>query len=277
MPLSQPYPDLDELIASIGEAGQRLDDMKATEGAAGNISIYLGWPVEVQRHFPQVEQIDLPQPAHALTGKVVLVTGSGRRLRDILTDPASNLAAVVVNPGGLTAHMYTSPRRLFKRITGEFNTHLAAHQDEVARTNANFQALVHAQPPNMVYLSHIEAYRDQTSLNRKLLRWQPETIAMLPMSVGVLPFLVPGSVALMEATVTGLREHNIVLWSKHGVMSRSLISVDHAVDIIEYAEAAARYEYMDLATSSRADGLTLEELSAIAAAFGVSSKLIPLD
>ena len=83
MPLSQPYPDLDELIASIGEAGQRLNDMKAAEGAAGNISIYIGWPVEVQQRFPQVEQIELPQPAPALAGKVVLVTGSGRRLRDI--------------------------------------------------------------------------------------------------------------------------------------------------------------------------------------------------
>lgn len=275
MPLSQPYPDLDELIDSIGEAGQRLNDLKATEGAAGNISIFIGWPVEVQRRFPQVEQIDLPQPAPALAGKVLLVTGSGRRLRDIRTDPAGTLAAVVVNPGGLTAQMYTSPRRLFKRITGEFNTHLAAHQDEVARTNTNFQALVHAQPPNMVYLSHIEAYRDQAFLNRKLLRWQPETIAMLPMGVGVLPFLVPGSAALMEATVSGLREHDIVLWSKHGVISRSEISVDHAADIIEYAEAAARYEYMNLAAGCRADGLTAEELRAVAKAFGVSSKLIP--
>jgi rhamnulose-1-phosphate aldolase len=275
MPLSQPYPNLDELIASIGEAGIRLNDMKATEGAAGNISIYIGWPVELQRHFPQVEQIDLPQPAPALTGKLVLVTGSGSRLRDIRTDPAGNLAAVVVNPGGLTARLYTSPRRLFKRITGEFNTHLAVHQDEVARTTANFQALVHAQPPNMVYLSHIAAYRDQAFLNQKLLRWQPETIAMLPMGVSVLPFLVPGSAALMEATVSGLREHDIVLWSKHGVMSRSNSSVDHATDIIEYSEAAARYEYMDLAAGTHADGLTAEELIAVAEAFGVSSNLIP--
>jgi rhamnulose-1-phosphate aldolase len=126
----------------------------------------------------------------------------------------------------------------------------------------------------MVYLSHIEAYRDQAFLNGKLLRWQPETIAMLPMGVGVLPFLVPGSDSLMEATVTGLREHDIVLWSKHGVMSRSYISVDHATDIIEYAEAAARYECMDLASGSRAEGLTAEELSAIAGAFGVSSKIL---
>jgi rhamnulose-1-phosphate aldolase len=49
-----------------------------------------------------------------------------------------------------------------------------------------------------------------------------------------------------------------VVWSKHGVMSRSEISVDHATDIIEYAEAAARYEYMDLAANGRAEDLTVE-------------------
>ena len=275
MPLSETYPDLDELIASMGEAGRRLHDIKATEGAAGNMSIYIGWPVEVQRHFPQAQQIDLPQPAPALSGKLVLVTGSGRRLRDIQANPAENLAAVVINSDGLTAQMYTSPRRQFKRITSEFNTHLAVHQDEVARTNANFQALVHAQPPNMVYLSHIETYRDQALFNRKLLRWEPETIAELPLGVGVLPFLLPGSSALMEATVESLRGHDMVLWSKHGVMSRSHTSVVHAADMIEYAETAARYEYMDLAASCRADGLTVEELSAVARAFGISSNLIP--
>jgi rhamnulose-1-phosphate aldolase len=258
MPLSQPHPSLDELIASIGEAGRRLNDLKATEGAAGNISLYIGWPVEVQRHFPQVEQIVLPQPAPALGGKLVLVTGSGRRLRDVRTDPAGNLAAIMVNAGGLTARMYTSPRRLFNRITGEFNTHLAAHQDQVARTNTSFQALVHAQPPHIVYLSHMEAYRDQASLNLRLLRWQPDTFATLPGGMGLLPFLVPGSDALMEATVSGLREHDIVVWSKHGVMSRSYVSVDHATDIIEYAEAAAHYEYMDLVASGRAEDLPVE-------------------
>ena len=256
MPITQPYPNLDELVASIGEAGQRLSEIKATEGAAGNISVYAGWPVDVRHRFPLAEQIPLPQPAPALAGKLVLITGSGRRLRDIQADPEGNLGALVINPGGLTAQLYTSPRRLFKRITSEFNSHLAAHEDAVARTNTNFQALAHAQPPNMVYLSHISAYRDQALFNQKLLRWQPETIVELPQGVCVLPFLLPGSRALMEATVAGLREHNLVLWSKHGVMSRSDTSVVRAADIIEYAETAAHYEYMDLAAHGQAEGLT---------------------
>ncbi|HST05387.1 MAG TPA: class II aldolase/adducin family protein [Chloroflexia bacterium] len=274
MPLTQPYPGLDELIASIGEAGQRLNEIKATEGAAGNISVYAGWPLDVQQRFSQAEQIDLPQPAPALAGKTVLVTGSGRRLRDIEADPEGNLGAIVVDPGGLSAQLFTSPRRLFTRITSEFNSHLAAHQDAVARTGTNFQALVHAQPPNMVYLSHIPAYRDQLVFNRRLLRWQPETIVELPDGVCVLPFLLPGSHALMDTTVAGLRDHNLVLWSKHGVMARSDISAVRAADIIEYAEAAAHYEYMDLVAHSQADGLTPEELSAVAEVFGIKGRIV---
>src|SRR6476469_3148027 len=102
MPLPAPYPDLDELLATIGEAGQRLSGIEASEGAAGNISLYVGWPVEVRRRFPLSEEIRLPQPSPVLAGKVVIVTGSGRRLRDIRTDPAANLGAIMIGEDGLT-------------------------------------------------------------------------------------------------------------------------------------------------------------------------------
>ena len=41
MALPEPYPDLDELLVSIGEAGQRLSSIEASEGAAGNISVMI--------------------------------------------------------------------------------------------------------------------------------------------------------------------------------------------------------------------------------------------
>ena len=58
----------------------------------------------------------------------------------------------------------------------------------------------------------------------------------------------------MEATVTALRAHRLVLWGKHGVMARSDFSVTRAADLIEYIEAAARYEYMDVVTGAKAKG-----------------------
>jgi rhamnulose-1-phosphate aldolase len=42
MALEQPFPELDEFLAAIGAAGQRVSEIAASEGAAGNISICLG-------------------------------------------------------------------------------------------------------------------------------------------------------------------------------------------------------------------------------------------
>jgi rhamnulose-1-phosphate aldolase len=274
MSLPEPYPELEEILGAIGEAGQRLSHIEASEGAAGNISAVIGWPLEVRRRFPVAEPLTLPQPAAALAGKLVIVTGSGRRLRDIRADPTANLGVIAIRPDGQSGQLHTAPRRLFERVTSEFNTHLAVHADQVARTGANFHALIHAQPPHLTYLSHLPAYRDQDFLNRQLLRWEPETIVNLPEGIGVLPFSLPGSPALMEATLIGLRTHRIVLWSKHGVMARSEISVTRAADRIEYAETAARYEHMDLVNQRQAEGLTPAELREIVRAFNVPTSLV---
>jgi len=170
--------------------------------------------------------------------------------------------------------LFTSPRRLFARLTSEFNSHLAVHADQVKRTGTNFHAIIHAQPPHLTYLSHIPRYRDERYLNYHILRWEPETIVNLPEGVGVIPFKLPGSAELMAATVQSLRTHRIVLWAKHGVMARSDISVKRAADRIEYAETGARYEYMNLVNGERAEGLTLDEMRAVAEAFNVTTTIL---
>ena len=241
MPIEPPYPELDELMQMVGAAGERVCAIEASEGAAGNISVYMGWPIEPRRTFPIVQTIKLPQATPELARSSFVVTGSGRRLREICDDPAANLAFLTVDPGGETAQLFTSPRRLFQNLTSEFNSHLAVHYDEVLRTHTVFHTIVHAQPLHLTYLSHISQYQSETYLNQHILRWQPEMIINLPEGVGYVPFHVPGSPELMAATLEGLRQHRIVLWAKHGVMARSDFSAKRAVDRIEYAEAGARY------------------------------------
>jgi ribulose-5-phosphate 4-epimerase/fuculose-1-phosphate aldolase len=163
---------------------------------------------------------------------------------------------------------------LVARVTSEFNSHLAVHNDQIARSGTNFHALIHAQPPHLTYLSQIPAYRDQAIINQRLLRWEPETIVNLPEGIGVLPYRLPGSPAMMEANLQGLRAYRIVLWSKHGVMARSDQSVTKAADRIEYAETAALYEYMDLVNGSQAEGLTVDELREVVRAFDVPTTLV---
>ncbi|WP_084124123.1 class II aldolase/adducin family protein [Demequina sp. NBRC 110054] len=271
MATDHPKPTLDELIEQIGESGARICEIDASEAGAGNISVYMGWDVEVRRHFPNAEEIALPVPAPALAGGTLLVTGSGRRLRQIHEEPLAAIGAVKVHEGGLTGTLYTANVRKFAKLTSEFNSHLAVHQDQVATRGVDFQAVVHAQPPHLTYLSHVPAYQTTEAMNRAILRWEPETIVSLSQGIAVLPFCIPGSEEMSKENVAGLRDFEITLWSKHGTMSRSDISVYRAVDRVEYAETGAKYEFMDLQVGGKAEGLSAAEIRGVAETFSIDS------
>ena len=178
-----------------------------------------------------------------------------------------NIACIVVNDEGRSGILYTASHRRFEHVTSEFNSHLAVHYDQMVATGTNFHAVIHAQPVHLTYLSHISRYQDEGYLNRHLLRWQPETIINLPEGIGFIPFCLPGSPELMSANVECLRRHRIVIWAKHGVMARSDVSVKRAADRIEYAETAAKYEYLNLAVGEVAEGLSVDEIRAISKIF----------
>jgi rhamnulose-1-phosphate aldolase len=174
---------------------------------------------------------------------------------------------------GRIGQMYSAYNRRFQRLTSEFNSHLAVHYDQIKASGTNFHAIIHAQPMHLTYLSHVPRYQDETFLNTHLLRWQPETIVNLPEGIGFVPFHVPGSAALMAATVASLRSHRIVIWAKHGVMARSDISVKRAADRVEYAETAAKYEIFNLSTGEIGEGLSIDEIRAICATLNVDQTI----
>ncbi len=271
--LQAPYPELDDLLTMMGEAGRHLADIEASEGAAGNISVCLRWPLEPRTRFPLVEEIELPQTVPELAGATFLVSGSGRRLREIMDEPTANIACIVVNEGGQTGKMYTSYHRRFEHVTSEFNSHLAVHYDQILASSTNFHAVIHAQPLHLTYLSHIPRYQDEQYLNTHLLRWQPETIINLPEGIGFIPFRIPSSPELMSAQCGCLRKHRIVIWAKHGVMARSDVSVKRAADRVEYAETAAKYEYLNLGDGEIGEGLSQDEIRAICKTFNVQQNI----
>lgn len=258
---------------SMGQAGRRLGEINATEGAAGNISVYVGWPLEPRRTFPVERRIELPGTYAELQGKSFLVSGSGQRLRDIHRAPTKSLAFLTVEEPGDSATLHTAPECAFRRPTSELNTHLAIHAERVQNTGIELQALLHAQPPYLTYLSHIPAYQDTLYLNRHVLRWQPELIAHFPEGIGYVPFFVPGSAELEAATRQAMRDHKIVVWAKHGIMARSDRSAEGATDLIEYVEAGARYEYMNLVGGGVAHGLSEAEMRQICEEHGVTETI----
>lgn len=267
---------LTEVLEQMGAAGKRLDHMGAVEAGAGNISASLAWDIreELEKLFPDVTQgVRLPLPAKALAGRTVLVTGSGCRLRDVAGNPYANVSAFIVDGDGETGTWFTHPDKLFTKPTSEFNSHLAVHNDQVQRRGVEFQTVIHAQPTHLVSLSHVPQLLNDSAYNRAILRWEPETIVQVPQGIAVLAFMVPGSQELMENNVRALRDHQVVLWAKHGIMVRSDGLPPTAVDKVEYLETGATYEIRNMQMGGIGAGLSDDEIRSVIADFDVQTTL----
>lgn len=263
-----------EILASMGAAGRRLDHIGACEAGAGNISVSIReTPDDLADYFSEESTIELPVTVPGLAGFTLFVTGTGCRLRDVAAAPTANVSAIILGADGHSGRWLTAPERAFTAPTSEFNSHLGVHEDQVVKRGAPFQAVIHAQPPYLVTLSHIAALRNQRDFNRAIFRWEPETIVQVPKGIKVLDFMIPGGAELGANNVESLRDYQIVLWSKHGVMVRSDISPLAAVDKVEYVEAGAMYAYRDMAIGGRCEGLTEDQSKAVIAAFSVETDL----
>ena len=268
-------PDIDEWINEIGRAGDVLHRMGAAEGGAGNISLFL--PAETTglrgfclARFPRAREYRIPGDVKLPHGTLI-VTGSRRRLRDTLTQPDTALCAIQVESDG-SSYLHHAKNQVIEP-TSEIDSHVGIHGVQLAGA-PKISAVVHAQPPNLTYLTHVPAYRDQARFNRQLYRWQPETIAMIPHGIRLLEFETPGTPHQGELTQDAMVRHKIVVWSKHGVIARSSEGPMEALDLIEYAEAAATYERFDIQAGRPADGLSLEELKTIAKRFDIHAPAI---
>ena len=56
-------------------------------------------------------------------------------------------------------------------------------------------------------------------------------------------------------------------------MARSDVSVKRAADRVEYAETAAKYEYLNLCAGEIGEGLSVDEIRAICKTFNVQQNI----
>jgi rhamnulose-1-phosphate aldolase len=257
------------ILREIGDTGAQMTALGADEGSAGNISVFIRAVEGIDEHFWDHGVVDLPVVCPALQGGWLVVTGTGRRLRDLYQDPEATLVILEILEDGRRATLYTASN---VKPTSELNSHLAIHNDQVGRHNLSYSAIVHAQPRFLTYISHLPEYAETISLNRRLLRWEPETIINFPEGIGVIPFHVPGSPEQMADTMAGLQTYRAVVWRRHGIVTRSDENVRKAGDLVEYVETAAHFEYLNLQLNRPTEGLSDEELRDICQQFGLKQK-----
>ncbi|HPM75727.1 MAG TPA: class II aldolase/adducin family protein [bacterium] len=132
--------------------------------------------------------------------------------------------------------------------------------------------MLHTHPQELIALTHLPQYLDQTALNRALWAMLPEVVILIPHGIGLIPYLRTGTQELATATATALENgHRVTLWEKHGCLAAGRDIVE-AFDLIDTANKAAQILLTCLQTGRAPQGLSREQIEELIVAFHLPTK-----
>lgn len=238
------------------------------ERNGGNIS-YLLKEEEVEP-FLELDQVIREIPtifdAKKLAGKYFLVTGSGKYFKNVAEAPSENLGILRVAENGRMLELLWGLDE-GAVPTSELPAHFMSH---IARLEAD--------PENRIIMhnhaTHLLAMTFTHDLSEKMFTrtlWQmcTECLVVFPEGVSVIPWLVPGTTAIGEATAEKMKETRLVIWPQHGIYGAGK-DMDEVFGLIETAEKAAEIYTHVCAQGGAKQTITDEHLWQLADAFGVT-------
>ncbi|MCL1826644.1 MAG: rhamnulose-1-phosphate aldolase [Candidatus Cloacimonetes bacterium] len=163
----------------------------------------------------------------------LLISHSGAKCRDIAKNATQQCGLLESKGGKLTylSHAAADP-------SSEFLCHLAIHR-YISHTNPQIKVVLHTHPTHLIAFSHKYQHLAKYKMNKFLTGIMPELNVFIPKDIGTVKFLPPGSLELAKETIGELKEHDIVIWQKHGCLAVAETLWD-AFDLIDIADKAAQ-------------------------------------
>lgn len=202
--------------------------------------------------------------AKPLTGKLFLVTGTGKYFKNVEKDPENNLGIIRLAEDGTTAELLWGYRD-GGRFTSELPAHLMSHMARLA-VNPDNRVVMHSHPTNTLAMNYIHEL-DERKLTHTLWEMCTECIVVFPDGVGVLPWMLCGTNEIGEATAGKMKEFRLVIWAMHGIYAAGR-SMDETFGLIETVEKAAQI-YMLTAGRPRINTIKDADMKELAEFFGV--------
>ena len=216
-------------IADVAEVAGYLWQRGWAERNGGNISVNVtDLLTDEEKALPAIsERYPLPKVMNALKGNFFLVTGTHRRMRYVASHPMENMAVIRISD---TGDWYEIIADNPVRPTSELPSHLSVHNNLIAK-GSPYKASVHTHPIELVAMTHNKKFLEKDVASNLLWSMIPETKAFCPRGLGIIPYQLPSSVELAEATIRELDDYDVVMWEKHGVFAVDvdvMAAFDHA-------------------------------------------------
>ena len=207
-------------------------------------------------------------PLPHLRGCYFFCKGTNRRMRDLARWPMDNGSIIHILDDGAHYEIIADKPVM---PTSELPSHLSVHNFLIAK-GSPCKASLHTHPIELVAMTHHRPFLEKDVLTKILWSMIPETRAFCPKGLGIVPYLLPSSVALGEATLNTLDEgYDVVMWEKHGVFAVDT-DIMSAFDQVDVLNKAAQIYLSSRSMGFEPEGMTEAQMQELAETFGLSLK-----
>ncbi|MBR1706060.1 MAG: rhamnulose-1-phosphate aldolase [Bacteroidales bacterium] len=260
-------PALKAGIDRIAEVAGYLWEKGWAERNGGNITVNITEHVDdVMRSLPA---LGAPRPIGKvlprLEGCWFYCKGTQKRMRDLARAPMANGSIIRILPG---AASYEIVADALVAPTSELPSHLAVH-DYLLAKGSPYRASLHTHPIELVALTHSRRWLEKDVATRMLWSMIPETKAFCPRGLGMVPYLLPSSVELADATIRAIDgDYDVVMWEKHGVFAVD-VDIMSAFDQVDVLNKAAQIYIAARSMGFEPEGMSEAQMQEISAVFGL--------
>ncbi len=253
-------------IEKVAEVAGYLWQNGWAERNGGNITVNITHLVDddIRQMEPISDMKPIGTVLPALRGCYFYCKGTGKRMRDLARWPMEN-GSVIRILDDCASYVIIADQPVMP--TSELPSHLSVHARLIAQ-GSPYKATVHTHPIELVAMSHHREYLKKDVLTRLLWSMIPETKAFCPLGLGVVPYALPGSNQLAEATLRELEDYDVVLWEKHGVFAKGLDVMD-AFDQIDVLSKSAKIYVNARAMGFEPEGMSDEQMKEMSVAFNL--------
>ena len=252
--------ELDKEIQKVAEVAGYLWQKGWAERNGGNITVNITEFVDDEmRTLPALSQpLQIGTTLPHLKGCYFYCKGTGKRMRDLARWPMQN-GSIIRILDDCKSYVIIADELVLP--TSELPSHLSIH-DYLIASGSSYKASLHTHPIELVAMSHCKAFLGKDVLTRLLWSMIPETLAFAPLGLGIVPYTLPGSVALADATLQQIRDYDVVLWEKHGTVAVGTDIMD-AFDQTDVLNKAATIYLRAKSMGFEPDGMTDAQMKEI--------------
>lgn len=259
-------PALKKEVEKIAEVAGYLWQNGWAERNGGNITVNITDLIDDEvRAMPGISEVkQIGETLPFLKGQYFFCKGTGKRMRDLARWPMEN-GSVIRILDDCASYVIIADNCV--QPTSELPSHLAVHNRQL-ELGSGYKATVHTHPIELIAMSHNKKFLGKDVLTNLLWSMIPETKAFCPLGLGIVPYELPGSVKLAQATLHELENYDVVMWEKHGVFAKGTDVMD-AFDQIDVLSKSAKI-YLDARCMGyEPEGMTQEQMKEMSVAFNL--------